>query len=385
MPVDPRSPSPTPVASPGQEHPEPGSLPAPVPDVDAEPDSGALSPLMLVTSEPVINAFIAELSRARAAIMEAPHDHHVLRFSRAEVRHVREAYAATVRIGEASLHRLCELLATRWFQGDYSLQSVVIGEIEHTTERFKLSQPLTIDELYARTDLDLGNRQLERLRFQLDDGLHGARLVSNSVEYQPLVHNTLNIHKMISRIKAEEELWNKVCDEIFELDRLVQRDKQLRELSRYVKDVFGVKIIVEDHDAARRVLEALRQLSWSDDELTRCDVPTSDASRQLALVELKDYMNDQKNSGWGALKTVLRWNGKTFEFQIQTADAYHRELLFLTRESHASHKARRERLREEIGRTIPLFSFYLELLRWLFIETSGPPPELDNVEIIVTE
>ena len=33
---------------------------------------------------------------------------------------------------------------------------------------------------------------------------------------------------MVSRIKAEEQIWNKVVDTIFDLDRLVQLDKQLR-------------------------------------------------------------------------------------------------------------------------------------------------------------
>ena len=41
------------------------------------------------------------------------------------------------------------------------------------------------------------------------------------------------------RIKAEEEIWNKVVDEIFEVDSLVERDKELRHLSRYVKKFPG--------------------------------------------------------------------------------------------------------------------------------------------------
>ena len=35
--------------------------------------------------------------------------------------------------------------------------------------------------------------------------------------------NEWGVFKCISRIKAEEEIWNKVVDEIFEIDNLVKR------------------------------------------------------------------------------------------------------------------------------------------------------------------
>ena len=59
--------------------------------------------------------------------------------------------------------------------------------------------------------------------------------------------NEWGVFKCISRIKAEEEIWNKVVpvlvelkftwnlevvDEIFEIDNIVKREKQLRHLSR---------------------------------------------------------------------------------------------------------------------------------------------------------
>ena len=54
--------------------------------------------------------------------------------------------------------------------------------------------------------------------------------------------NEWGIHKFISRIKAEEQIWNKVVDSIFGFDQLVNADKQLRHLGGFVKDVFGVKV-----------------------------------------------------------------------------------------------------------------------------------------------
>ncbi len=48
------------------------------------------------------------------------------------------------------------------------------------------------------------------------------------VEYLPTEPNPWNIYRLHTRIKAEEAIWNKVVDEIFELDRLVRQDKALR-------------------------------------------------------------------------------------------------------------------------------------------------------------
>ncbi|MGH9143669.1 MAG: hypothetical protein ACRD2I_21240, partial [Vicinamibacterales bacterium] len=115
-------------------------------------------------------------------------------------------------------------------------------------------------DLYSQTDLDLGTRQLRRLRYH-DGGVWSrASLVANVVEYQPAGMNQWAIHKVISRIKAEEQTWNKVVDSIFGFDQLVSADKQLRHLGGFVKDVFGVKVVVGDSQAVRVLHEALLKL-----------------------------------------------------------------------------------------------------------------------------
>jgi ppGpp synthetase/RelA/SpoT-type nucleotidyltranferase len=349
-------------------------------------DDDEFSPLLLITREPVINDFLARLGAARRDIIDGSDERYVLRFSRAEIARVQQAFARVIRRGEATLHRLCELFSDSLLDGDVALQSVVIGEVEATGQRFKLSEAIRPEDLYVQTDLQLGTRQLDRLQIETRQGLSRARLISNSVEYQPLEKNRFSVHKMISRIKAEEELWNKVCDELFHLDQVVRRDKELRRLGRFVKDVFGIKIIVEEPNAAWELLDFIKQLEWSDEELAHRGIePASDEVRSLRIVELKDYLSDRKKSGWGALKAVLQWAGKTFELQIQTANAYHRELLYLTRESHAGHKQRREALRRKVGEQIPLFAFYIDLLQWLFVEEEGAPPEHENIEVILED
>ncbi|MCA9566174.1 MAG: hypothetical protein KC561_21910, partial [Myxococcales bacterium] len=173
------------------------------------------------------------------------------------------------------------------------------------------------------------------------------------------------IHKFISRIKAEEEIWNKVCDEIFQLDELVIRDKELRSLSRYVKDVFGVKIVVSAPERVDPLYRALKEFQFSDESLAQARVPASDATRTIEWIETKNYMGERKGSGWQAVKSVVQWWDRAFEIQIQPLVNYYLERDHLTKQSHAAFKERRERIRDRVAQRIPLFGFYRDLLRWL--------------------
>ena len=121
------------------------------------------SPLWLLTEEPLVNALVAYLEAMRQRITADPHAAHTFRFSRTDLVDVRTAFARLIRRGEEKLHRLCELLCESYFESPYTLQSVVIGEVETTQERFTLVQPLPPADLYSLTDLDLGTRQLRRL------------------------------------------------------------------------------------------------------------------------------------------------------------------------------------------------------------------------------
>jgi hypothetical protein len=267
------------------------------------------------------------------------------------------------------------------------MHSVVVGEAE-SRERFTLVQSLTSADLRAQTDLDLGTRQLQRFRYRDGAEWRSAALVANFVEYQPLEANRFKIHKLISRIKAEEQIWNKVVDGLFGLERLVRLDKQLSHLSAYVKDVFAVKAVVTDASAARRVHEALLALAWSRADLEKRGIAVTADHLRLQMVEMKDYLSrtaGRKRSGWGAVKSVFRWGGTMLEIQIQPMTNYHRERERLTRESHAGFKARREELRNAIAVAQPLFGFYRDLLRWLFLAPTSAPPRFPSVAIVVDD
>jgi hypothetical protein len=345
------------------------------------------SPLWLVTNEPHVNGLVSYLDAMRRRIDASPGHVHVFEFSRAQLAEVRTAFARTIRRGEEKLHRVCELLCDTFFDSAYTLQSVVIGEVETTKERFTLVKIISPGELYSQTDLDLGNRQLRRLRYHDGAAWSHAALVANVVEYQPAGMNQWGIHKVISRIKAEEQIWNKVVDTIFGFDRLVRSDKQLRHLGSFVKDVFGVKVVVGDPEAVRALHEALLKLRWKPGVLAKHGVPVLRSTSHLEFIEVKDYMAKvgRKETGWEAIKSVFQWWDSTIEVQVQPLWNYHQEREYLTRESHAGFKARREALRNQIAGTIPLFGFYRDLLRWLFLLPSAPAPTFDAVEIVLVD
>jgi ppGpp synthetase/RelA/SpoT-type nucleotidyltranferase len=344
-----------------------------------------LSPLWMVSQEPLLNDFVAYLSSVREELDRYPDKHHELTFSRADLRQCRAAFDRMIRKGEEGLHRLCELFCTT-FVGKYQLQSVVIGETPTTHERFTLTQILSRQDLYSTIDLDLGNRQLRKLTYFDGKSWVSPILVANMVEYQPTEPNSHGVHKIISRIKAEEELWNKVVDEIFGLDSLVTRDKQLRHLSRYVKDIFGVKIVVGTSEEAIELHDQLERYTWTPAQLEEVGEPFSPKTKELIFLETKDYIRGaDKSSGWEAVKSVIMWSGRMFEVQIQPLGNFWREREHLTRESHAGFKSRREEVRQQIAEQIPLFRFYQNLLRWLIQLPDSPAPTFPGVSVRVTD
>jgi hypothetical protein len=143
------------------------------------------TPLWMITQEPDLNNLVQYLQDLRVEILSAPNDRHLIRFSRAKIEKARSAFSRMVRRGEMRLHRLCELTADEILGGNYTRQSVVVGQRPtRDQQRFQLVQPLSAEELYASTDLDLGSRQLERFMWQTSSRWQRAALVANFVEYQ---------------------------------------------------------------------------------------------------------------------------------------------------------------------------------------------------------
>ncbi|MED5463163.1 MAG: hypothetical protein VX699_00800 [Myxococcota bacterium] len=339
------------------------------------------SPLWMVTQEPGATRLIQYLSRMKERVLAR--EQTTLCFSRSELSAVRALFAKNIRKGEAKLHRLCDLFCGTFFEGVCDMQSVVIGELPTRDGRFTLSQGVDSTTLYGQTDLALGNRLLERLRLREGEQWVQPQLVASFVEYQAHTNNPYDVHKMISRIKAEEEIWNKVCDEIFHVDTLVDRDKELRKMGRYIKDVFGVKLIVGDLEGIRPLHEHLARLRWTPEALTAWEIPPNSSTDRLRIYEVKDYLGElqRKQTGWEAIKLVAGWADRTFEIQIQSMNNYLLEREHLTKESHSGFKKRREMLRDTLSERIPLFGFYRDLLHWLFLPEQSVLPTHEGVTI----
>jgi hypothetical protein len=340
----------------------------------------------MLTREPALNQLVEYLEEEKRHLLANPDARHRLSFSAQQIEEARQAFSRMILGGEEHLHRLCNLLCSNLFvEGRYRLRSVVVGQPQGSSERFTLMQPITEPALYSQTDLDLGSRLLERLRVDIDGDWQRSDVVANFVEYQPIAHNRHGVYKVVSRVKAEEEIWNKVVDEIFDIDQLVEADKQLRKLSRFVKDVLGVKLVVGSEQDARDLQVVLESQAWlaggTEQSEDRAAIP------ELSFFEVKDYLGTirGKESGWRAIKSVARFDGHLFEIQIQPLRNYHSELERFTAESHEEFKAKRESLRLAVASQVPLFGFYRALLQWLFLESETPPPQFQSVEIELTE
>jgi hypothetical protein len=349
-------------------------------------DEAVRSPLWMVATEPVLNEFVVELQKLLNELLLSPRDKRVLKFSRSGLLEVRTAFANMIRHGEHHLHRLASLVCDTYLK-NYQMESVVIGEVDTSKERFTITQRISKEDLYGTTDIDLGNSQLSKLQFFDGSRWSRASLVANVVEYQPLEENLLGIHRIISRIKAEEEIWNKVVDEIFDLDSIVLRDKNLRHLSRYVKDIFGIKIIVGELEDVYRVHDTLLGTAWTGKTLKASGIEDRPSCKRLTVVEVKDYLAraHRKRSGWEAVKSVVQWWEKTIEIQVQPLPNFLREREYFTDESHKSFKLNRDQVRDQVAERIPLFGFYQDLLRWLFLNPELPAPAHKGVTAVMVD
>lgn len=347
------------------------------------------SPLSLLVEAPELHQLIATLKSASLERIDNPDTVIRLVFSRRQLELARSAFARTILQGELKLHQLSRLMAREILGPSFEISSSVVGQLASTGERFTLARTISLDELLSSTDLDLGNRELERLRIRGDEGWEQADLVANFVHYEGKSGNRFNALKIISRIKAEQAIWNKVVDHIFEFDRLVQADKQLKHLSPFVKDVFGVKILTANEKSAFRLQDALLEWVWNEVNLAEIGVESCTGTRQLQFLEVKDYLSSRgdgaKKSGWKAIKSVVRWSEQTFEIQIQPLASFYLERERFTRESHQGFKARREQLRERVAHELPIFGFYHKLLKWMFVEPDGPQPFMTNFDVVLVD
>ncbi len=124
-------------------------------------EGASASPLWMVTTASVLNQFILDLQHLKCDLQHDPDTPRTLHISRAGLETVRRQFLAMIRHGQADLHRLAQLLCAT-FLSACQIESVVIGEVASTHERFTLTQQMAVADVYGTTDLALGTRQLNK-------------------------------------------------------------------------------------------------------------------------------------------------------------------------------------------------------------------------------
>lgn len=336
------------------------------------------SPLFMALDDPVLHRFISYLTQKKEE-QEASHGGRVeIELPRSFISKVRESFKENIFDGERHLHSLSQRLAENLLEGEFELHSNVIGVLPDDQDRpFLIRERIAQDTVFSVMDIDLGNQMLRNFRY-LRSGTKNEwielELSANFVEYLPIGRPTTGVNRLTSRVKAEEELWNKVTDEIFQLDQLVSKDKHLRQYSKYIKDIFGIKIVCEDEATCVEVHEQLKTIEVDD-----CN---------LDFVETKNYLtcppSEMKRTGWKAMKSVVLWHDRLFEIQVQPLANYHLEVDHMAGPSHRSFKILRDGVRDEISRRIPLYGFYRDLLRMLFTD-SAVSFESEHASVVIYE
>jgi hypothetical protein len=336
------------------------------------------SPLFMAIDDPVLHRFISYLAEKKQEQEQDPEKHIQIELTHQMIAHVRGVFRQNILEGERKLHSLAHILAQNLFEEDFELHSNVIGLLpdDDDDERpFLIREKISRQTLFSLLDIDLGNQMLDNFRYNLHGEWIPLGLSANFVEYIPVRNPGTGVNRLTSRVKAEEEIWNKVTDEIFQVDQLVSRDKHLQRFSKYVKDIFGIKVICEDDATCLHIHDKIEGLELQENE-------------RLEFIETKNYLTCEparmKKTGWKALKSVVCWHDRLFELQVQPLGNYYLELDHMSGPSHSNFKIRRDDFRHEIAKALPLYGFYRDLLRMLFRDGESICFEANNASVIIS-
>ncbi len=348
----------------------------------------------MVMDDQVLHSFISYLAEKKQELEENPDRHIKLEFKRIFMLSVRHSFRQNILEGERHLHTLAHLLATLLLGEDFDLHSNVIGILPDGDRPFLIRERITQQTLFSELDIDLGNHLLDNFRYQKDRAWLPLELSANFVEYIPQAETRTRVNRLTSRVKAEEELWNKVADELFHMDDLISRDKHLRQYSKFVKDIFGIKIVCEDENSCLNAHEMLKTLELNESikeklaDMPQCCNGRANDGKLLEFIESKNYLtcspSEMKKTGWKAIKSVAKWHDRLFELQVQPLGNYYLELDHMAGPSHSSFKKQRDRLRDEVSERIPLYGFYRKLLQMLFMGTDASF-EYDNASVTIID
>lgn len=356
------------------------------------------SPLFMVVNTPTLHEFITYLTEKKAEQEADPEKQLTIELKRSFINQVRQSFKQHILTGEQNLHIISHILSSNLLGRDFELHSNVIGILPGSGSRpFLIRERITQGILFSQTDIDLGNTMLGHFKYNYQNNWIPLDLSANFVEYLPDNVTGNQVNRITSRVKAEEELWNKVTDEIFGFDELVLKDKHLQQYSKYIKDVFGIKIICNDDAHCHQVHQHLQNLTTAEcdwhliDSLIGHQFPEdvlTIGNRLLEFIETKNYLDCEpdklKKTGWRAIKSVVKWKNQLFEIQVQPLSNYFLELDHMAGPSHTSFKKNRDLLRQQVSEQVPLYGFYRDLLKMLFIK-DDVSFEYENARVVILD
>jgi len=344
--------------------------------------SGEFSPLAMLVRDERTNLLLKKLAnqvQALRASAESGTEPPILTLHRSEIELCRDQWENGVLHGEHRLYDLATLMAWRITDSRRVelVARVLAGPKEEeesvAAPRIVIEERISREELKRVTDYSLAQRITRHYRYRprYEDPFGKLYARASFLEMRPLDVGDDGIGtRVMTRVKANEQIWNKVCDALFDIDAFVQRDKILNSRSKYIKDVFGVKVLTQRRSESYLVDTRLRAMRFRRREIEELGLTWDPSLEFLDLVEHKDYLalptDQKKRTGWEALKSVFRWGGQIFEVQIQTEANYFLEVLDLTDTSHRTFEMQRRRMRWELEERIPHYRDMRRVLKFLF-------------------
>lgn len=341
------------------------------------------SPLAMLIKDERTNKLLAELAtqldelRRSERRGRAPRP---LKLKQSEVDYCRAQWDMGVRRGEQRLYDLATLVARRVLETDQIqlVARIVAGPKEEDeqpgTERIIIEEKVERGLLTQYADHALAGQISDHYRYRPHPDRPWSKLYPRAsfLQLLPLVTSESALAtRVLTRVKASHQIWNKVCDALFDIDRIAKRDKILNPRSKYVKDVFGIKVLTTHRQDSYAVDRLLDNVQFSVAELGALGVD-DDRCRHLELLERKDYLalppERRKKTGWEAVKNVYRWGGQVFEMQIQTHANYFLEEGDLSRTSHRTFEMQRRRLRYDLEERVPHYADFRRLLKSIFAD-----------------
>lgn len=348
------------------------------------------SPIALMIQDERINRVLVRLADQLDALRAAEtqgHNAPLLLLSREEMAYVRETWERHVLEGEQRLYTFATMLAIA-LTGTPRLQRVarvVAGpkeEYETGESRIVIEEFLSRERLEKSTDYGLAESIVNRYRYRQNetDPFGSIYARASFLEFRPLeMGEDFSATRVMTRVKANDSMWNKVCDALFDIDNVVARHKILNAKTKYVKDVFGIKILTTHAEQSYLVEELLEAMCFEPELLAEFNVPPS--ANSMELIERKDYLSAAtKQTGWKAIKNVYRFGQHFFEIQIQTEANYFAEISDLSSTSHRTFDMQRRHLRWALEKQLPHYREFRHLLRGIF-DPSGDQSLLEELDV----